>query len=233
MITHPFPLLQPFRDQLDVRLLTKEENLSSDDDIASLASAQNLASLHQVHGNRAVVVRSETRRIEQADALATDQIGLTLTIRFADCQNFIVFSPEKKVIGLIHAGWKGLKSGVISSTFSLFKKEWNIDPATTIVCAGPSLCMRCAEFTDPLCEAPELKNYVKNRCIDLQKAADEELFSLGVLEKNFKRLSDCTRCHPETYVTYRGGDREGVERGRSNCLMVKLCAENQELGSKN
>ena len=224
MIHQPFRLLQPFQDRIDVRLLTKQDAVSCDDDIARLLGAKDLASLKQVHGNRALIARSETKRIEEADALMTDTAGLTLTIRFADCQNFLVFAPQKNMLCLIHAGWKGLKLGVISSAFSLLKKEWQIHPAETIVCAGPSLCMSCAEFTDPLREAPELKNYAKNRCIDLRRAADEELFSLGVLQKNFERLSDCTRCHPDTYFTYRGGDREEILRGRCNCLAGRVCA---------
>ena len=227
MITHPFRLLQPLRDQLDVRFFIKADSISCDNDIIRLAHAENLASLNQVHGSRAVIVRAETRRTEEADALATDQIGLTLTIRFADCQNFLVFSPQKNIICLIHAGWKGLKSGVISSTFSLLRKEWQIHPADTIVCAGPSLCRSCAEFTDPQKEAPELTNYAKDRCIDLQKAADEELFSLGVLQENFERLSECTRCCPQKYCTYRGGDREEVLRGQCNCLAVTLLKSGQ------
>lgn len=225
MQTHPFPLLAPFRDWLDVSFLTREDSVGSDNDIARLTSASSLASLQQMHGNRAAILRDDSRRTEQADALATDQHGLTLTIRFADCQNFLVVDPKQKVICLIHAGWRGVKSGVIAESFALLKSEWSISPADTFVAAGPSLCTECAEFTDTENEAPELKQYINGRCIDLQRAADDQFRALGVPVSKCERLPDCTRCEPEKYWTYRGGDKEAVQQGFVNCMAVTLRKE--------
>lgn len=226
MHNHPFTLLEPFRTLFDVSLLTREDSVSADDDIARITGVSSLASLQQMHGNRAVIVRTDSRRQEKADALFTDRIGLTLTIRFADCQNFLVYAPEKNVVGLIHAGWRGLKSGIIGNAFALLKKEWSIDPADTVVAAGPSLCKTCAEFTDPQREAPELSRYIDVRCIDLQRAADDQLRALGIDSDHFQRLPGCTRCSPEKYWTYRGGDRDLVKKGFVNCLAVTLRTKN-------
>lgn len=222
MRIHPFLLLRQFEDQLDVCFLTREDDAGSDDDIARITNASALASLKQVHGNRAVIVHGNSRRIEQADALATNQQGLTLTIRFADCQNFIVYDPAKNVLCLIHAGWRGLAAGVIKEAFALLKSEWSIDPKDAYVVAGPSLCTKCAEFTDPLTEAPNLAAFAEGKNIDLVRAADDELTLLGVPKENYERLSGCTCCSPEEYWTYRGGDREAVKAGKINCLAVTL-----------
>ncbi len=202
----------------------REDNVSADTDIEKLTGSEKIASLKQMHGNRAVRLSGDSRRVEEADAVATDIIGLTLTIRFADCQNFIVWEPEKHVACLIHAGWRGLKSGVIGNAFALLKKEWSIDPKDTVVVAGPSLCMNCAKFTDPKTEAPELSKYTQGLQIDLRRAADDQLFALGVSRERFERSSDCTRCAPERYFTYRGGDREAVKNGFINSFAVTLRA---------
>jgi copper oxidase (laccase) domain-containing protein len=102
-------------------------------------------------------------------------------------------------------------------------ETWNIDPVNTYVGLGPALCRACSDFTNPETEAPELKKFFRmNNTIDLRDALDDELAGLGVPKKRIERLQDCTRCHPEQYWTYRGGDREAVQRGCTNCLVVTL-----------
>lgn len=222
MIISPFSLLAPFAAALNVRFLTRGDNVSSDADIARITGEKNIVGLHQMHGKHAVRVSEPSSRIIQADAVATDEPGLTLTVRFADCQNLIVFEPKKNVVCLVHAGWKGMRLNVITSAFTLLKKEWDIDPKETFVALGPSLCTTCAEFSDPEKEVPELKDFIRGKSIDLRAASDAELASLGVPKKSVERLKDCTRCHPEAYWTYRGGDREKVSKGFVNALAVRL-----------
>lgn len=112
MISQPFPLLRQFRDVLDIQFLTRADNSFSDADIARVSGKSSIVGLKQVHGNRAVLVRESSSRIIEADALATDVPGLTLTIRFADCQNAVLFVPSKKVVALVHAGWRGVQSEI-------------------------------------------------------------------------------------------------------------------------
>ena len=44
----------------------------------------------------------------------------------------------------------------------------------------------------------------------------------GIQPQNIERMDDCTRCHPEKYWTYRGGDREAVKAGRTNVMACVL-----------
>ncbi len=222
MIASPFDLFRPFEDAIDVRFLIRDDNISTDSDIARATGAEKIASLKQVHGNRAVRIDQDSRRVEQADAIATDTKGLTLTIRFADCQGLVVYAPQKNVACVIHAGWRGLKDGIIERSFTLLKNEWKIDPADTFVIAGPSLCLQCADFTDPAREAPELAAYISSKSIDLRRAADDKLFALGVKKDHLERSPQCTRCTPSTYWTYRGGDRDKVSAGFINAFAVTL-----------
>ncbi len=213
---------QSYVDLLDIRLLTRVDNISSDEDIARIVGHSNIVSLRQVHSNRVHVVREPSSRILDGDALATDVPGLTLSVRFADCQGFVVFDPTKHVLALMHAGWKGMRANIISSTFTLLASEWNIRPQDVFVLAGPSLCVHCADFTNPLAEAPELAPFIHDRTIDLRAAADEDFFSLGVRKNHMQRSLECTRCHPEKYYTYRGGDKNTVIRGKTNCFAATM-----------
>ena len=223
MLLHPFTLLRPYQKTLSTALFTKENLLVSDEEVGKLLHAQGVAALTQVHGNKTVIVREPVARTVEADALVTDMPGLALAIRTADCQSFLVFAPEKRVIGLIHAGWKGLKIGIIPSFFDLLWEEWRIRAEETMVAAGPSLCRSHSEFTDPKVELKGINpRFFDDRLADLRAIAEDQLFALGVDPGRFERHPDCTRCHPERYWTYRGGHREEVAKGMTNLLACSL-----------
>ena len=219
MIRSPFTLLQPFEKQLSVALFTKSDDIRSDAAAAQAMGAKNAAGLWQKHGNRTVVLREPSARTEQADGMLTDVPGLALCLRIADCQPFIIYAPQKSVVGLLHVGWRGLVANAIGEFFRVIREEWNIDPSETLVAAGPSLCTACAGFSDPAKELPNVpQEFIHGKTVDLQGTATAQLLSLGVRKESFERHPDCTRCHPETYWTYRGGDRESVKAGRTNVL---------------
>lgn len=223
MLPNPFPLLRPHRKTLSAVLFTKEDLLVSDEEVGKLLKANGVAALRQVHGGRAIVVREPIARTVEADALATDQPGLALTIRTADCQSFLVYEPEKHVAGLIHAGWRGLLAGIIPSFFDLLWEEWSIRPEHVVVAAGPSLCKTCSDFSDPARELHGIHHrFFDGKYVDLRGIAEDQFTALGVDPGRFERHTDCTRCHPERYWTYRGGHREEVTKGMTNLLACCL-----------
>ena len=224
MNSAPFPLLQQFDDLVDIRFFSRADNISSDNDITRLAGSTHLVGLVQEHGNRAVVLREESSRVVVADGVCTDQAGLTLSIRFADCQSAVILAPTHGVIALVHAGWKGVRSRMMSSAYSLLQEEWGITPQQTWLGLGPSLCTTCADFTDPAREVPELSSFIHSNCIDLRAALDAELDDIGVPQDQRQRMPDCTRCYPEKYFTYRGANREFVKSGFRNGFAVTLRA---------
>ncbi len=223
MITSPFSLFRPFEDRLTTAFFTKTDDIRSDETAAKSLHVPNAAGLNQMHGNRTVIIRSASGRTEEADGMITDVPDLALCLRWADCQNFVIFAPERNVIGVLHVGWKGLIAGAIPEFFRVMKEEWNIDPPETFVGAGPSLCTQCAEFSDPMRELPSVPTgFIHSKTVDLQGAATDQFVRLGVRPDQFERHPDCTRCHPEMYWTYRGGDREKVKAGHTNLTAYSL-----------
>ena len=223
MIDEPFTLFKSFEDEMRVSIFTKEDGIASDTEAAERLGSKNIAGLSQVHGNRTVVVRSDNDRIEDADGLITDEAGLVLTVRWADCQNFIIYAPERHVVGLLHAGWRGLVSDCIPEYFEALRENFGIEPQETCVGAGPSLCKNCAEFSSPEKELPDVDpRFFDGRHVDLRALAKNSLLSLGVSEENFEASDDCTRCSPERYWTYRGGDSDEVKKGKINRLCCVL-----------
>ncbi|MCA9370501.1 MAG: polyphenol oxidase family protein [Candidatus Peregrinibacteria bacterium] len=212
MIRDLFP---QFQDRIDCRFLTKNDRYDV---------PEPRVRLHQVHGNRTIVAREPIESTEQADGVITDTPGLHLMVRAADCQNFAVYAPGHHVCGVLHAGWRGILAGAIPEFFTVLERAFGIEPYETFVAAGPSMCLACAEYKDPDFELRKKidPRFVHDDHVDLQGAATMQLLQLGLPRDHFARYSDCTTCHPKTYVTYRGGDRERVEQGGSNVLIVNL-----------
>lgn len=223
MIDKAFSLFGPHVDRFDCRFFTKADHLRTDADLAGALGDDRIASLHQVHGDRTIIARRPMNRKEQADGLATDEPGLWLSVRAADCQQVVVYDPAHHAAGAVHAGWKGLKAGAIPSLFAAMRAEWGTNPADVLVGIGPSICTACAEFTDPTQELAGLDAaFFHGRHADLQGIADAQLEALGVQSTQRERHPACTKCESATLWSYRGGDRGAVQAGHCNVVACRL-----------
>tara|TARA_B110000858_G_scaffold198512_1_gene265966 strand:+ start:2727 stop:3488 length:762 start_codon:yes stop_codon:yes gene_type:complete len=73
--------------------------------------------LEQVHGNDVAVVDRAGPALT-ADAMLTTRPNLVCCVQAADCLPLLVAAVDGSEIAAIHAGWKGLASGVIENTVS-------------------------------------------------------------------------------------------------------------------
>jgi len=70
--------------------------------------------LRQVHGThcmRATPLTAGT--LHEADSAWTDEPDLALAVLSADCVPVVVAAPAAGIIGIAHAGWRGLVAGVL------------------------------------------------------------------------------------------------------------------------
>lgn len=77
--------------------------------------------LAQVHGRDvAVVDEASIARLRadapRADAAVTRMPGVVLTVRTADCLPVLFADRSASVVGVAHAGWRGLAAGVLEAT---------------------------------------------------------------------------------------------------------------------
>lgn len=62
----------------------------------------------QVHGRRVAVVDGPVApEAVEADALVTATPGLGLAIKVADCVPLVLYDPAARLLGAVHAGWRG------------------------------------------------------------------------------------------------------------------------------
>ena len=94
--------------------------------------------LRQVHGARVVTVRRPGDGAgTEADAMVTRVPGAVLAVQTADCAPVVLAGVG--VLGLVHAGWRGLVEGVIPATLELMRQASAGDVHALLgPCIGPA-----------------------------------------------------------------------------------------------
>ena len=69
-----------------------------------------------VHGTTvAIVDRASAGIILGADGVVTKDENIFLSVTVADCIPVYFYDTENKIIGLVHAGWRGIVGGIIEN----------------------------------------------------------------------------------------------------------------------
>jgi YfiH family protein len=98
------------------------------------------ASPLQIH--RADVVRVDAPTGDEppaADGLVTGVEGLALCLRAADCSLIVVADPERRTLGVAHAGWKGSARGVVVNLVRTLEHHYGSRPETLRAAVGPTI----------------------------------------------------------------------------------------------
>lgn len=73
--------------------------------------------LDQIHSHRAVQAVT-SQPLQQADASYTSESGIVCAVMTADCLPLLMCSTDGSQVAAVHAGWRGLLTGVVSNTVS-------------------------------------------------------------------------------------------------------------------
>ena len=79
--------------------------------------------MHQTHSNKVVEIKKYNFKNKiKADAIITKMNNIAIGVLTADCVPIIICDERNKIVGCIHAGWKGAFSGIINNTIKKIKK---------------------------------------------------------------------------------------------------------------
>jgi YfiH family protein len=182
--------------------------------VLGLTPAQ-LVTAGLVHGTDVAVIedptmlerqRDGTHFVSRVDALVTDRPDLGLLITAADCLQVLLFDPQRRVIALAHAGWRGLVAGVLTRTVQTMSRTYGSTPGQLVAGIGPGLGPCCAAFSDPAHELPAgFQRYVRaDRHVDLWAAAHDQLAASGLVGSQIEHQALCTVCHRDRFFSHRG-----------------------------
>lgn len=154
--------------------------------------------------------------IPDSDGLVTNVPGICLMTMMADCVPVLFYDPVKRVIGISHAGWRGIIRKVAKNTVARMIKEFGSKPADIIVGIGPSIGPCCYEIGEDVEIAVKeafdktnqllLKKGKKDKKhLDLWKANIDQLTCVGILKENIENSGICTSCSEDIYFSSRMG----------------------------
>ena len=172
-----------------------------------------------VHGAAVGRIDQPVGVADGVDALVTDQVGVPLFATYADCFPILLFSPQPRCIGLVHAGWRGTEAGVTMAAVAALKSEFGCPPDTIRAGIGPGICRRCYEvgpevadrFTEEVVDSDSRGRLL----LDLAAANRLQLIGAGVRREWIHQIGLCTK---ET--AYLPSHRRSPDGARFGCLIA-------------
>ena len=150
---------------------------------------KNLKLMYQTHSNKVSIITRKNlgKKRFHSDAMITTLKGIGIGVLTADCVPILLYENKKRIVGCIHAGWRGAFLGIIENTI---KKISKINPNSNIIaCVGPCIGKKNYEIDNKF-----YKKFItqskKNRIYFSPGRANKKLFDLRkfVCEK-LKRLN--------------------------------------------
>lgn len=177
----------------------------------------------QTHGKDVIILKDyhnyHTNNQIYGDAVITNLKNQCICITTADCLPILLYENKQNVIAIIHAGWRGLYSEIITFTLQKMKDIFNCETFNIKCIIGPSICVDHYEIGNDLLD--KLKNkfnfcekiikFQNNKYyLDLKKLAFLQLIDHGILGKNVNIFPVCTY-EDDEYYSFR---KEGINAGR-------------------
>ena len=181
----------------------------------------------QVHSASVVVAdgpRNDRPHIK-GDIILTDDPSVTLLMRFADCVPILLYDPQRRAIGIAHAGWLGTVRRAAESAVQAMVQTFQSDPTDIMAGLGPSIgpdhYAVGAEVVEQV-EASfgrEASHHLVRRdgktYLDLWSANQALLQGQGVVNIEVPRI--CTACHIQDWYSHRS---EGGKTGRFGAVIA-------------
>ena len=107
----------------------------------------DLVFCNQAHGREVVTVRATDRgrgarsladAVDQADALVTAEPGVGLVVMVADCVPIVLMDPERRVLGVVHSGWRGTVAKVAAAAVATMT-AMGARPEAILAAIGPAI----------------------------------------------------------------------------------------------
>ncbi len=157
---------------------------------------KNLKLMYQTHSNKVSIITKKNlgKKRFHSDAMITTLKGIGIGVLTADCVPILLYENKKRIVGCIHAGWRGAFLGIIENTI---KKISKINPNSNIIaCVGPCIGKKNYEIDNKFYKkfiTQSKKNRIyfspgrtNKKLFDLRKFVYEKLKRLNVKIDNLK-----------------------------------------------
>jgi len=173
----------------------------------------NVVHAKQVHSAHVALVR-EPGVVDNCDGLITDQPNLTLIIGVADCHTIFLASKDRKVVGVLHAGWRGIVGNTLENAIALVQDEFDYHASEMEIGISPGIGVECYEVGSEVAEQfhPDALEQQNGRWhANLAAAIELRTKKLGIPSSQIFTAARCTSCESQLWYSYR---RDNGDTGR-------------------
>ena len=177
----------------------------------------------QYHSNKCLIA-TPNNPYPKCDALVTSDNSLILGITAADCLPIIFYDQKNHVIGIAHAGWKGLVKGVVQNTLN---KMINLGAQKNSIKSIIGPCIRAGSYEVN-------KDFVKKLKTEYQKFAVRRMqkiyFDLPKLAKYILLNSNICEVHDtkkntfldKNYFSFRESKKKKLKDYGRNINLISI-----------
>jgi polyphenol oxidase len=173
--------------------------------------------LDQIHSNH--IIKAEIGNTpQQADASYSFESGVVCAVMTADCLPLLICSKDGQKIAAIHAGWRGLLTGVIANSISEIASKTPITKCTELlIWLGPAIGAKCFEVGTEVFDAFMNKSNLYEKAFKKQHNSKylADIYQLARIELNTLGISNiyggtyCTMTDNERFFSYRRDNQTG------------------------
>lgn len=190
----------------DEKTIEKREKFFAKHNI--LPSQVVVARLAQGNGLAVILQNDAGKIIAQTDGFLTSQKEIFLSITVADCLPVYLYDPKKQVVGLLHAGWRGLDTHIIDKAIDILRETFKVSAQTLLVGIGPGIGSCHFEVKRDVLEKFLEYPYVQSKkdnayFLNLKQIAKLQLIKNNVQEEHIEINPLCTYCEKNQYFSYR------------------------------
>lgn len=162
----------------------------------------------QVHGRRVRVHTGDVGGLElvgESDGHVTMVPGVLLAVTTADCVPVFLVDPRRRLVGMVHAGWRGAAAGIAEAAIER-ARSLGTAPDDLHVHLGPAICGACYEVGPEVHAALGHPAPAGPTPVDLRVVLAEHAIRAGVGRGRVTVSAHCTRCTESGLFSHRGGD---------------------------
>ncbi len=167
---------------------------------------------HQVHGTEVAWHRASPQGWTirgGVDGHLTGEPGILLLVTVADCIPVYLIDPGRRLIGLVHAGWRGVAGGILAHGVDQLARLGGTSPADLVMHCGVGISGPCYEVGPEVLAACGKPGSETPAGLDLRSLLREQGSRLGIPEITVS--SWCTSRDAGNFFSHR---RSGGADGR-------------------
>ena len=179
-------------------------------------SKERLVLLDQKHSDKVVTINHEevisldSRQAQPGEGVILTGPGCFAAVRSADCVLLLALFPRRKMVCLIHAGWRGTCDRIVAKGIQRFLEVSGTRPGDLRVGVGPCIRKCCYQVGSDVRDrywraGHDVEKLMSGSHLDLVKANVSQLQAMGAVEVEDSGL--CTACRTDLFYSCR---REGT-----------------------